>query len=613
VRQQYADRSWSVLFVTLSITILAVFASTASADIVFSSEIIVSTLADGASSVCLADFDGDGDLDLASSSMYDDKIAWYRNLDGSGTFSTELVITTTAMEAMSVCAADLDGDGDQDILAASRANNMVAWYENANGLGSFGAAQVLANDENGIARVLAADLDHDGDLDVLTAAYNDDRVAWYMNMDGQGTFSPRIVITTATNEPTFIATADIDGDGDLDLLSSSSLDGKIAWYANQNGSGIFGGQQIIAYQSLARCVAAADIDGDGDLDVLSTANGTDRVAWYENTDGAGTFGEINTISIGMNDPQCLTVADLDWDGDNDVVAISFHDDKVFGYENIDGNGTFDSQQMSVTADGGIFVTSGDLDGDGDTDVVSASRYDDTIAWYRNDAPPPPAWLGLTPVMDVIPANGGPLAYNAHFTYNLPSSRAVDYWAMVQLAGGQVLGPVMHQPFLATTGMNVTQQIVHQVPAGLPAGIHTYGGMVGDYPNAQLTDSFTFTKLASTVDSSPDLGAWSTLGGFAASDSGPAIEGPDPLVSVQAYPNPFNASTTFQIALPVAAELTVSVTNVLGQRVALLSQGRVDAGQHSFTFDANDLPGGIYFVRVYVPGEMDEVQKVVLMK
>jgi len=78
----------------------------------FSKEKVISGSADGASKVFAADLDGDGDIDVLSASRVDNKIAWYENTDGFGSFGPQQVITTEALLATSVYAADLDGDGD---------------------------------------------------------------------------------------------------------------------------------------------------------------------------------------------------------------------------------------------------------------------------------------------------------------------------------------------------------------------------------------------------------------------------------------------------------------------------------------------------------------------
>jgi len=94
----------------------------------FSDQRTISTTADVASSVCAADIDSDGDMDVLSASSFDDTVACYEN-DGSQNF-TEHAISTTADGARSVTAADIDADGDLDVLSASSGFDTIAWHEN---------------------------------------------------------------------------------------------------------------------------------------------------------------------------------------------------------------------------------------------------------------------------------------------------------------------------------------------------------------------------------------------------------------------------------------------------------------------------------------------------
>jgi hypothetical protein len=101
---------------------------------------------------------------------------------GGVQFGPQQVIPTSSGSALSVYAADLDGDGDPDVLSASYSGNYLAWYENVDGLGEFGPQQVIPTWAPGAYSVFAADLDGDGDLDVLSASSRDDKIAWYENL-----------------------------------------------------------------------------------------------------------------------------------------------------------------------------------------------------------------------------------------------------------------------------------------------------------------------------------------------------------------------------------------------------------------------------------------------
>ncbi|MDP8207620.1 MAG: T9SS type A sorting domain-containing protein [Candidatus Electryonea clarkiae] len=82
---------------------------------------------------------------------------------------------------------------------------------------------------------------------------------------------------------------------------------------------------------------------------------------------------------------------------------------------------------------------------------------------------------------------------------------------------------------------------------------------------------------------------------------------------EVYPNPFNATTTIAFGLPAPSELKLSVYNITGKEVAVLANERYTVGYHQFTFNADELSSGIYFIHASVPGKMDEIRKVVLLR
>jgi hypothetical protein len=301
----------------------------------FGPQQIITTNADQAYSVYAADIDNDGDMDVLSASILDDKIAWYENTDGQGSFGPQLIITTNANQANSVFAADIDGDGDMDVLSASFFDFKIAWYENTDGLGNFGSQQIITQNTIQASSVFAADIDGDGDMDVLSASYTDNKIAWYENTDGLGSFGSQQIITTNAEGALSVYSSDIDGDGDMDVLSASSEDDKVAWYENTDGLGSFGSQLIITTNADgANTVHASDIDGDGDMDVLSASAEDDKVAWYENTDGLGSFGSQQIITTNSGWATSVYATDIDGDSDMDVLSASFLDDKIAWHENL---------------------------------------------------------------------------------------------------------------------------------------------------------------------------------------------------------------------------------------------------------------------------------------
>lgn len=346
---------------------------------------IVDNTVNNARSIFPCDIDGDGDLDILATSFNDDKVLWYENLNGTGTFGSAIIISDNADGAYSVTAADFDGDGDMDIVTADHEGYEIGWYENTNGTGWFSSKQLINSNIIVPQDVYTSDIDGDGDIDILSASLGDNMIAWYENINGQGIFSSKKIITTNANGGQSVHTNDINGDGDLDVLSASHHDDKIAWYENIDGTGTFGPQQIISQiADGATSVFSIDIDGDGDIDVLSSSRIDNKVAWYENINGLGTFGPQQIISLNVNNVRQVFAIDMDGDNDPDVISVSLNDDKIAWYENEDGLGTFGPQNIiTQNADGVNEINAADINGDGDIDIISASYLDNTVAWYES--------------------------------------------------------------------------------------------------------------------------------------------------------------------------------------------------------------------------------------
>ena len=353
-------------------------------------------------SVYAADLDNDGDLDILSASN-SDTIAWYKN-NRDGTFTEQPAISTTANGAYSVYAADLDNDGDMDVLSASYLDDTIAWYKN-NGDDTFTEQPPISTTEDEAVFVYAADLDNDGDMDVLSACYVGDTISWFMN-NGDGTFIEQSPISTTSDGARNVYAVDINNDGFNDVLSSSSIDDTISWYKN-NGDNTFTEQTAISTTAdEVDSIFFADLDNDGNVDVLSAVSNDNTIMWYKNN-GDGTFTEQPAISTTALGVKTIHTADLDNDGDIDV--LSGNDDGTISWYENNRNGTFSEPNViSENVDGARTIIAADLDNDGDLDIVAGGASYDKIDWFKNT-------LSHTSPTVTFEVNGGSVVDDYTFT------------------------------------------------------------------------------------------------------------------------------------------------------------------------------------------------------
>ena len=356
--------------------------------VAFGAAQVIAPAAD-ADSVYAADLDGDGDPDVISASADANTIAWYENL-GGGSFGPARTITAASVGARAAYAADLNGDGRPDILSVSNRSEQIAWYENLGG-GSFGPKQTIASTLDGAWALDAADLDGDGDLDVLAAAY---KTNWYENLGGGTSWVRHAVSSTGGLS---VTAADMDGDGAPDLLTTSlevgdsyDFSDKFVWYAN-TGGGSFGAKHAISKSGQAfSSTTAGDLNGDGRPDAISLVGS--KLEWSQNL-GAGVLAPKQAISASASGVDTVAVADLDGDGRADVLV--FGGRTVGWYGNL-GSGVFGSLEV-VAGVGAASARAADLDGDGALDVLAAAT-GGAVAWYRNlggsPQPDPGDYVGM---------------------------------------------------------------------------------------------------------------------------------------------------------------------------------------------------------------------------
>ncbi|MFW8628343.1 FG-GAP-like repeat-containing protein [Deinococcus sp. ME38] len=245
------------------------------------------------------------------------------------------------------------------------------------GPGTFSGGSVVSVDTQPVG-VAVGDVDGDGDLDLLSANYSSSTVSVRLN-DGRGTFSGTQTVSVGSG-PISVVVGDVDGDGDLDLLSANRGSGSVSVRLN-NGSGTFSGTQNVRVGGSPISVMVGDVDGDGDLDLLS-ANGDSSGVSVRLNDGAGNFSGTQDVSVGTQ-PASVAVGDVDGDGDLDLLTANSGSNNVSVRLN-GGSGTFSGTQNVRV---GAFPQSaavGDVDGDGDLDLLSANGDSSGVSVRLND-------------------------------------------------------------------------------------------------------------------------------------------------------------------------------------------------------------------------------------
>ncbi len=275
-------------------------------------------------------------------------------------------------------AADLDGDGDQDLLTVGQ---NLEWLEDDDGL--F-IKRALPNPP-GVRAAATGDLDADGDVDF--ALGSNGALEWFEN-DGSGTFTSIAVEPGATDD---VAIVDVNGDGHLDIVAVSPL----AWFENDGGANpTFTKHGIDADGVGPLCIF--DIDSDGDADIACQVDfGTKILTWFEN-DGTGAFFRdlIDNAALNISD---IAAGDLSGEGYVDLVVTS---DNMFRYyDGHPGPQHHDFNWWNInTAGSPRSVEIAELSGDDRLDlVVSVAGSEDEVVllinenidWYVADFSPRP--------------------------------------------------------------------------------------------------------------------------------------------------------------------------------------------------------------------------------
>ncbi|MCP4590261.1 MAG: VCBS repeat-containing protein [bacterium] len=304
-------------------------------------------------------------------------------------------IDDSFLDACSAVAGDIDGDGLMDVVGAAWEGNEIAWWRNGGGEPIQWVKHSIDNDFSGASSVHAADVDDDGDVDVLGSGWDDNEIAWWSNDGGTPVAWTKHTIATGFVNAHWVHAGDVDGDGIADALGASAAEQTIAWWRNDGQDPINWLRNDVDRDFPgARAVVTADIDGDGITDIVGAALESDEMAWWRNP-GDGSGWTKQTITDDFGAAHGVQVGDLDGDGAIDVVGAGYSANRVSWWRNLGGDPVeWAEQTIGGGFWGALIADVGDLDGDNDLDVLGAAEVMSRIMLWRNDGGDPIVWTPL---------------------------------------------------------------------------------------------------------------------------------------------------------------------------------------------------------------------------
>ena len=313
--------------------------------------------------LCVADIFGNGRLALiliGTNSGYSTLTVFTNN--GSGGFGLQATLTNAVgSRPASVCAADVNGDGHVDLITANYGGNTLTVLTN-NGSGALGSNATLTVG-SGPVSVCAANLKDftNGDyVDLISANFGDGTMTVWTN-NGSGIFGSNTTFYATPYggdpqcEPDSVCAANVFGNGRLALICANYKSGELTMFTN-NGSGVFGfNARLLEFPTLDS-VIATDVNGDGQVDLACASYGVGTLTVLTNN-GSGGFGFHATIGAGGSNPQSVVAADVNEDGHVDLVAadsgsgalsVLFNVPAIEGFFSGDGYGLTDLNAANLT-------------------------------------------------------------------------------------------------------------------------------------------------------------------------------------------------------------------------------------------------------------------------
>ncbi len=336
-----------------------------------------------ASSLSAEDVDSDGIIDLALGFAREGQLTVIRGQSADGSYRASVESQGSIPSSSGSVVDDFDGDGDGDVALLVSNSVVVVWnVETPARSLTVIAEEYPAGGEPHTTAI--ADLDGDGDLDLISGNNRRANGLSILMNRGNGSFDPPVIYPTEVR-PFAVAAADLDGDGDIDLAaldesgSTASAQSGVEIQIN-NGSGLFERGTTAFVRGGSFQLATGDLDGDGAVEIVSSNRAANTVTILKNS-GAGVFDSQDEITVGSG-PHSSAIADYDSDGDLDIAVANTGSAEVIVLMN-DAAGGFPQRGVFPLIGSPLWIAANDLDRDGHIDLVTANESAQSISILWN--------------------------------------------------------------------------------------------------------------------------------------------------------------------------------------------------------------------------------------
>jgi len=553
-----------------------------------------------------ADIDGDGDIDiLASVDMFTPPfINCYLFVNnGNGYFSQENAtrLPDTSISYYDVGFGDVDADNDFDMYLVSEHYQDILYINDGYGFFSDETFRLPQhNSENG--HFVFGDFSGDMFWDIISICVFDNGQNHYLLNDGFGFFedvtSLRMPIDTTFDM--YGLAIDHDNDLDLDLLATWMLNSAylhIRGLVNDNGY-FRDFEPTQMNDRRARWADAADLDNDGDLDVVISS--IIDLGIFMNYDGIlleDAEPRLPVLGPGNGSPRMFGLGDYDNDGDIDIFAGYANDVVDHLYIN-DGNAYFSLADNRVpnTTSSTAWVEPFDADNDGDLDLFLGCTGDGQQRIFINYSTP-----------DTIPPSILAIDFPRGILDSLP-----EYWFKISAFDNITVEKGMLEVGLVyrfNGGIFDTLSFRH-------CGGTLFKKTISGIPTGTFVQYYVFIRdRMDNITYSPTEAPDSLFNFFVNSQTNINLEEQTPKGEFfKIYPNPSNSAFTIAFYVPSDEKLELSIYNIMGNKIYTRSFDYLQpSGFHKWNWEGwSGLPSGIYYI-VFKSILRKEVKKAVLIK